>query len=409
MNKERSRKKILYVLTKSVWGGAQRYVFDLATHLPKERFDAVVAAGGNGLLMHKLREHDIRTIPIPRLQRDITIFNELMSLFDLIKIFVRERPDIVHLNSSKIGPLGGLAARIASLATGRRSLVIFTIHGWVFNEDRSLFWRRATRFITRVGIFFQDRIITINTADFETGKTFIPEKKLTLIRNGIQEQSFLPRERARAYLAGKVWEQPDRGTLYIGTIAELTRNKGLQYLIDSVNQIKAKIKQQKVKVIIAGDGEDKDFLRDYIDSLELQNIIFLIGFIPDAHRYLSGFDIFLLPSLKEGLPYVLMEAMSARVPIVATRVGGVPDLIEHETTGILVDAKDARSLAETVSSLLEDTRRQTILAGNAKEKIQTQFRLSDMVEKTIEIYEYAIVVSERYTDARRRQTEIAEN
>ena len=118
--------KILYVITKSNWGGAQRYVYDIATSLDKEMFDAVVACGGNGPLAIKLREAGIRVITIPLLQRDINIIKEFLSLFALIKIFNREQPDIIHLNSTKIGGLGAVAALAAKLLTDL-ILVIFGI------------------------------------------------------------------------------------------------------------------------------------------------------------------------------------------------------------------------------------------------------------------------------------------
>src|SRR3989338_8949864 len=124
------KKKILYVITKSNWGGAQNYVHSLATNL-SENYETVVAHGGDGLMCKKLDQSKIKRIRIKTLDRDVKIWNELKVLKKLIGIFKEEGPDIVHLNSSKIGGLGALAGRIAGIEK-----IIFTAHGFAFNEDR---------------------------------------------------------------------------------------------------------------------------------------------------------------------------------------------------------------------------------------------------------------------------------
>ena len=126
------KKKILYVITKSNWGGAQKYVYDLATNLPQDKFDAAVVVGGRGPLTDQLREAGVRTIILPTLQETNSLGGVLFApvnfraLFTLFNIYRKERPDVIHLNSSKIGGLGAVAAKVASLAIGHWSLVIFS-------------------------------------------------------------------------------------------------------------------------------------------------------------------------------------------------------------------------------------------------------------------------------------------
>src|SRR6185437_2692500 len=109
------RKKVLYVITKGNFGGAQRYVFDLATHLPKEKFEAVVVCGVGGSLIEKLRDAHIRTITISSLERNASIFSDIAAFFALWKIIRQEKPDILHLNSSKAGGLGVVAGRLSGI------------------------------------------------------------------------------------------------------------------------------------------------------------------------------------------------------------------------------------------------------------------------------------------------------
>jgi len=131
-----NRKKIAYVITKSNWGGAQRYVYDLATNVPKNTFDVIVVCGGNGTLAKKLEQEGTRVIRIKGLERDIRFGSEIRVLYRLKHLFAQEQPDIVHLNSSKIGGLGSLAARMA-----RVPHIIFTAHGFAFNEKRNIVWK----------------------------------------------------------------------------------------------------------------------------------------------------------------------------------------------------------------------------------------------------------------------------
>lgn len=375
----------MYVITKSVWGGAQRYVYDLATNLPKDKFEAVVVTGGDGPLIDRLAKQKIRVINLPEVTKNINFWQELKSLFYLGKIFAREKPDILHLSSSKFGGLGALAGRIVALFTGRPKLVIFTAHGWPFNEDRNFLARYLTYFFSWLTAFFTDRTINIAKADYKQSLKFplLPNSKFIYIPNGLglNDQSFLPPAEARKILG------LEEKQFSIGTIAELTKNKGLIYLIDAINLIRSGIKNLKLKVIIIGEGEDREKIQNRLGSLGLQEIIYPVGFRQDAGKYLKGFDVFVLPSIKEGLPYALMEAMAAGLPIIASDVGGVPDLIEHGRNGLLVKTKDSANLAETLNKLIKNQEIRLALGRKAKIKIETNFQLRDMLTKTITLYD----------------------
>ncbi len=382
------RKKILYVVTKSVWGGAQKYVFDLASNLSKDRFEVAVAAGGTGPLFDKLYEAGIRTIIIPGLQRDVNLIKEILSLWRLLKIFIREKPDIIHLNSTKAGGLGATAAKLASLAAGRsKSLVFFTVHGWGFKEDRPLPTRALILFISWFSSLFQDKIICIDTADLRTAQKFIPKRKLALIFNGIGPIDFLGRDEARKFFSEKVGRSISKETVLIGANAELIKNKGLAYLIDAISRRNLYGDYRGFISIVIGQGEDKDKLQEQINSLNLQNSLYLAGFVPDAKRYLKAFNIFVLPSLKEGLPYTIMEAMAAGLPVVATNVGGIPDLLEHKKTGLLIAPKDVRALAEAIQALIQNKKMREELGSEAQKTVETKFILRDMVVKTMACYD----------------------
>lgn len=380
--------KVLYVITKSNWGGAQRYVYDIATSLNKEVFEAAVAAGGNGgALIDKLQQAGIRAISIPFLQRNVNVIKEFLSLFALVKIFNRERPDIVHLNSSKIGGLGAVAARISSVITRRRSLIIFTAHGWGFNEDRP--------YVARVAIFLAQwatallchKIIALSGAVYGQAMYFpFSRKKIFFTEQGLRPETFLPRKEARKELISALNKTSVGGGefpgTWIGCVAELTKNKGLIYLIEAISRLSA----FDFRLLIIGEGEDRQKLQTQISKLKLQNKIFLLGFLDNAAKYLKAFDIFVLPSLTEALGYALIEAGQAGLPAVATKVGGIPWIIKDGESGILVPPKNPEALANALKRLLADEGLRKQMGKKNYGLALRKFSFEKMLQETIDIY-----------------------
>lgn len=384
------RKKILYVITKSTWGGAQQYVYDLATNLPKERFDVAVAAGNKGMLLDKLRAADLPTIIIPSLQRNVGFSSEFAAFRQLLKLFQTERPDIIHLNSSKAAALGAAAAFVFKLLNffTFKPRVIFTVHGWGFNEDRPLIQRLAIFIASWLTCLFCDRVILINTADHRTARRFIPRRKLAFISHGLAPISFLSHKEARAGLSQAINRPIADDTILIGTIAELTRNKGLSYLISALSKFPHRTKNhyRGLASIVIGEGEERQDLQKYIDALSLCDAVHLPGFIPDAAQLLPAFDIFILPSIKEGLPYALMQAMAAGLPVIASRVGGIPDIVTEGVDGLLVPPKDPTALETNLLKLISSLELGQKLGTAAQQKIATKFPFRDMIARTISLY-----------------------
>ena len=379
-------RKILYIITKSAWGGAQGYVYDLAAHLPAGRFDIVAACGGTGPLTDRLAAAGIRAVPILPLGRDIRIGRELAALCQLIGLIRRERPDIIHLSSPKAGGLGAAAARIASLLTGHWPLVIYTVHGWPFFEDRPR-WQRAMIFLSSwLSSVLQNRIVIIDTPDYRAARRFVPERKLALIFHGIGPVDFLPRPAARAFFGERIGTAIAPGTPLIGASAELTRNKGLTYLVAAARLLRARRPELNFKILIMGDGEERAKLAGQIGAAGLSGHVYLLGFMPDARRCLKGLDLFVLPSVKEGLPYAIMEAMAAALPIVASRVGGMPDLIRDGEDGLLVTPKDPAALTEAIGRLLGERALAIRLGSQARRTVQQSFSLEGMIARTAALY-----------------------
>ena len=304
------KKKVLFVITKSNWGGAQRYVYDLATHLPKDKFNAAVALGGNGRLAQKLQEAGTMLYHRTSLERDISVGKDIRSFFELYRLFKKEKPDVVHLNSSKAAGLGALAARAANVPH-----IIFTAHGWPFWEQRNTVARALIWFFSWLTALLSHTVIVISDYDLRVARRMpFVSRKTTRIYNGINlPVTFGPGDIIRRAFPA--------GARIIGTIGELNKNKNQQALIEQAKD------NPNMFVAIVGEGETRRTLEEKIKKDGLESRVKLFGFVP-ASEALRGFDTFALPSLKEGLPYVLLEARAAGLPIVANRVGGVGEILD---------------------------------------------------------------------------------
>ncbi|MHB8710648.1 MAG: glycosyltransferase [Minisyncoccota bacterium] len=303
-------KKILFVITKSNWGGAQRYVFDLATHLDRTQFDVAVALGGTGELRSKLTTTGIRVIPLQGIQRDLSVSADIGGFLALYEAMRAYKPDVVHLNSSKAGGLGALAARLLGVPR-----IIFTAHGWPFIEKRNWFWRLFALFGSWATALLSHAVIVVSKNDLRIGKRMpLCNAKMHLIYNGIDA-------RMRFGSGEKIRSAFPIGAHVTGTVGELTGNKNQIALVEQAKNDPAMF------VAIVGEGEDRLKLEVKIKEYGLENRVKLFGFIP-ANEVLRGFDVFVLPSFKEGLPYVLLEAKAANLPIVASRVGGVGEILD---------------------------------------------------------------------------------
>ncbi len=379
------KKKILFLSTKSVLGGAQRYIVDLVDYLPKSEFEMVVAGGGRGPLAMRMEERAVPYIELKSLQKNINILRDFVVFFEIMAVIRKVRPDILHLNSSKAAFLGAVAGRLLGV-----SRIVSSTHGWPFLEDRSRWERSFLKFLTKLGVLFQDKVICVSAFDYTIGiqERIAPKEKLIPIHNGIDSKKhvFLDRTQARDKLFARI-DAPPKNYFIIGTIAEYTKNKGLYYLIEAAEHIMAV--DPRILVVMIGWGEEKDFLEHHIRMRHLEGRVILADYVPEAFTYLKAFDIFILPSLKEGFAYTLLEAALAELPIIATEVGGNPEIVENLKTGLLVRPASPEEIINAVSHLARDAGDRTLFGTEARKKVVRDFSIASMIELTKKAYESA--------------------
>lgn len=379
--------RILYVITKSNYGGAQRYLYDLAMGTAQHGFEVMVAFGGTGakgakkgMLAERLEQAGIRTISLRHFMRDVSIREDIRAFVELLRLMRDERPDVVHVMSSKAGGLGALAGRTAGIPT-----IIFTSHGLAYDETWRPWWQRTLILVfTWFTMLCATTTIQISRDTYKRARA-LPglKRKVVMIHNGIDTPRYVNRDTARTVLQGADANGSGGREVWIGTLAELHPNKNLDVLVDALATMRAR--GMYAHLWILGEGEDRARLERLAHEHGLAEYVHLPGYVQNAQRFMLAFDVFTLPSRKEGLPYVLIEAGYAALPVVVSDIPGNTDIVKHEISGLVVPAtSDDLSLA--LETLIRDPDHATVYGSNLRAYVRDHFNAERMVHETCQLY-----------------------
>lgn len=381
------KKRVLFVITQSELGGAQQFLVRLVKELDQATFLPMIVVGSDGSHeIKKMLPSGVSYLVVENLKRNPSVFRDIRAIFELRRIIREFRPDILFLNSSKAGFIGSLAGR---LFITPRPRIIYRIGGWTFNDPWPAWKRFLYRWMEWLSAWLKDYIIVNNRHDLGQARSYgiKPGREVILIPNGIDPyMEFLSREEARLKLFDQVarsyvgQNKGGQGRLFhakhiIGTVANFYPAKDLATLIEAMGHIDG-----QVACVIIGDGALRPQLEALVRSLRLENRVFLAGKIPAAHRYIPAFDVFILPSVKEGFPWAILESMAAKVPVIATRVGAVPEIIDSGKNGTVVDSHSPLQIAGAVQELLSNDRLRQDYAIVGHQAVLHHFNLRTMVE-----------------------------
>lgn len=366
--------KLLFLVTQSEMGGAQRYIYEVARLLDKNRYEVLVAAGeGDGELFRKLETIAICSRQLKQMKRTPWPWQITKAIWEIRELIKKEEPDVLFLCSTTVGLLGSLAGGLASIKMKEaKPRVIYRIGGWAFRDPRA-FWKNWLILLAeKLTVPLKDLVIVNSEVDRQLALKYkiVPEKKLVKIYNGIDVNSlnFLSSKEARLRLRLGQLGQLGEGKI-IGTVANFYKTKGLEYLVEAASRLN--LDGKRFSLIIIGDGRERPKLEKLIKKYRLENKVILAGRIPDAYRYLKAFDVFVLPSLKEGFPWIILEAIAAQIPIVATNVGALPEILNEES---LVVPGNAEALAKKISRVIKHP---------TQAKLKSEFTSREMLEKTL--------------------------
>lgn len=380
---EQKKPKLLYIITQPEWGGAQRYIFDLAISLNDE-FDITVATGrveNSRELINKLESESIKTHIFQNLVRQIRPWTDFQAFLEITLFLNSNKFDIVHLNSSKAGVIGSLCANLNNVKK-----IFYTAHGWVFNEPLPSWKKKFYKLAEKISAKPLTSIITLSKIDTEIGaleKISNPDKFIQ-IYHGVKSSEVLAREISISKINEKFSVNLTPDQKIIGTVTNFYKTKGLKYLITAWDNVIQKFPDSKL--VIFGEGELRNKLEQQIKTRRLENSILLPGSLKNAAQYLKTLDIFVLPSVKEGLPYVILEAMQAKLPIIATAVGGIPEIIEDNINGLLINPADPAEISDSINKIINNPDLEKKLSKNAYQTVNQKFNFERMIEQTKNLY-----------------------
>lgn len=374
--------KILFVITKGAWGGATRYVHDLAIGMSESGHEVHVAYGTQGPLDQKLQTKNIYLHHVKGLDRDISFLKDIQAFFEISSIISKVKPDVLHINSSKAAALAAVAGRVH-----RVKKIIFTAHGFAFTERRGVLSKYIFKCIYFVIMFLSHRTIAVSKFIAQQVNDWpLVKKKIVHIPLGIHEELYLSKQDARKHISQLIkGVNIDEESTMLLTIAELHDNKGIDTALSGIVSARRYL-PENFKYVVIGEGEERWKLESLIESYDLSKHVYLVGFLEDAAKYMRAADIFILPSRTEALGYVLLEAALGKVPVIATRVGGIPEIIKHNKTGILIPPESPTVLAEGIKKLLQEKSFAQRMSEELFDYSKDSYSIQNLIQTTEKVY-----------------------
>jgi glycosyltransferase involved in cell wall biosynthesis len=368
------RFRICHLALGDVWGGAEAYLCELTRWLVRESdFEISAIVLNEGRLAEELRKLAVRVLIVSE-----TSSNLLNSLTRIVRIFQEHPCDLIHTHKPKDNVLGVLAGRLSC-----RPIVVRTVHGSpeIFSGIKQLkmiLHELPNQFCNK---FLVDRVIAVSKDLTDRLGRYYGSEKVICIHNGINHREMYAEDdsseiRLRLGLGKRDY--------VIGSVGRLTAVKGHEFLIRAAVHLVEGPKT--IKVILVGDGPLRKHLEGLAVHLGVSERVIFAGHQEHPGGFLQAMDVFVLPSLNEGIPLALLEAMSACRPIVASRVGGVPEVIEHEHTGLLVESGNEQELATACNRFINDKLLADTVGSAAYLKVMSHFSSKVMGEKVVSLY-----------------------
>ena len=355
---------ILFAITRAdAIGGAQVHVKDLAISLQRDRHKVLVLTGREGIYNEDLKQSGIESVACESLSNDLNPVADGKTLRYLLYIINLFKPDLIAAHSSKAGVLARLASKIA------RVPCTFTAHGWAFTPGISEPKRTVYKWIEALAAPLADKIICVSEHDRQIAtKIGMDSRQLVTIHNGMKD------------ITSKLMSNPGQSSpVKIAMIARFDKQKDHETLIEAFKDLDAEL-------VLVGDGVNLKPIRQKVEQLGIGRKVSFLGFRQDIPEILAEVQIFALISNWEGLPCTIIEAMRAGLPVVASDVGGVKEMVIEDETGYVVPPKNVNLLNQRLSRLIEAQQLRIDMGQKARQKYESQLTFQHMYEKTLAVY-----------------------
>jgi glycosyltransferase involved in cell wall biosynthesis len=380
-----NRLKLFQVIARLNVGGAAVYNILLTKYLSEKGYDSRMIKGqedpNEGYILDVTRDYEQEKLHIfiPNLKRDISILQDMVAFFKLMRLFYREKPHVVHTHTAKAGVLGRIAAFVTAVP-----VKVHTFHGHTF---KGYFGRIRTRFfllIEQVLGRLSDCITTETPALREDLISFkiAPQEKIKVVPLGLELDQFVDLSSYRGVLRKRLGLQEH--TIIVGIVARLVPIKAVDLFLHSAKRLISV--HDKVHFVIVGDGELRAELQTTAEELGLAGKVTFTGFWKDLREVYADLDIVALTSLNEGCPVSIIEALAAGKPVVATAVGGVKDVIQHGENGLLVPPGDPDRIARACADLIDSPSTRQRLADRGRRTVFENFAIQDSVDLVEQLY-----------------------
>jgi glycosyltransferase involved in cell wall biosynthesis len=376
--------KVIEVITRLNIGGSASHVIFLAGGLDPARFETLLITGQEGThegnMMDLADSVGVRPLILPELGRELSFRDDPAAIRGLYGIFQRERPQIVHTHTAKAGTVGRIAARLAGVP-----VVIHTFHGHIFYGYFGPWKTRLFLNIERVMTRITDRIIAVSEGlrqELTNVYRVASADKVTTIQLGFDLEDYLTCEVWRGELRRELSITTD--TKLIGIVARLAPIKNLQMFLDVARRVRQE--RPDVQFLLIGGGELRPTLEENVRSMGLTGIVRFLGWRRDLPRLYADMDVVALTSKNEGTPVSLIEAMASGVPVVATNVGGVPDIVVDGVNGYLVAPGDVTALTVAILDLLNRPERAQAMGQAGRRSVHPRYTVERMLTDMTELY-----------------------
>lgn len=362
----------LHLTASTFFGGPERQMLGLARHLPPEIRSHFASFSENNRCDAFLNEVRNAGFDATQLEHDSPHLRAAVR--ELVALIHKLNPTILFTHTYKPNLLGRIAARKAGIPH------VVVSRGWTGEN-----WKvRVYEKLDRLNLSFADRVVAVSNGQADKiRRAGVPENRIVVIRNAARLAAFEKRTNGRAELLN--YFSGIRPSHIILAAGRLSPEKGFDVLIDAASHVVKK--HQNAGFIIFGNGVEREALARTIQTLGLQSHVVLAGFTNQLDHYLPHADLVVLPSRTEGLPNVALEASAAGVPIIATAVGGTPEVIADGETGFLVPSEDAATMAERIGQLLRDDDLRTRFGEAGQQRMEEEFSFEAQAERYLTLYE----------------------
>lgn len=343
------------------------HLLDLALGMKKKGHEVHILVGGQGVVNLRASELGLDISSLKHLIRKVSLIKDFKAYFEIKAAIKNFQPDLVHLHSSKAGVIGRLAASSLNISC------VFTAHGWAFTEGVSSKKRWLYRIVERFMSNYSSRIITVSDYDYQLAldNQVADSFLITTVHNGVPD-----------YSENNLKDDSVEGVVKLIMVARFDAPKNQTFLINAL----AKLKGLDFEIRFVGGGAQLKGAKALARTLGVNEKVFFLGERNDVSNLLHESDIFLLLSNWEGLPLTILEAMSHSLPIIASDVGGISEIIEDSKQGYLIVSQDKDKLVSSIRNLVESSELRFKIGHQARLKYEKEFTLEKMIDKTESVY-----------------------